>query len=627
MSGVPSVSITEARGAIALPADLDQTAIVVGCSSAGSGLSSFYSSTTTAIAGRGYGDGPDVLTQIIARTQKPTAMYTVPEDAPGTYGTINNASMTGTCVPAVSASTPLGTYEAGVKFVTGGTVGTAGITYRTTLDNGRNWSRLYALGTAGSISIANSGVGFELNPPSAALYTLLNEIKTDFNAHVILTAGSVHGAADNADVVATADATTIATAIALANALRAAYELHRVKTSSSIHGAADNTNAITAPVATDGASCVTLANDLKAKYNLHRVVIAASVHGAADSTNVTSAADAAQGTIVANDATYVRTFAPTFASTDLDDALTALKNNSVEFALLFVVGPISATMAEHIKTGVAALRTVGKRVTAIFSTRLPDFEASETADAWKTSIEADYASFEDSSCCVRAAYGLITDAVTSRQYLRSDLAQFAADVVRVPRVTWPCAPADRAMEGVYLADADGDLVGHDEGPMGEATGLSDDDQGQRFSCDFRAPEPAFRTSTFTTVPWVMYAADERIKNLMVRRVSNAIERVASAVSFAQLGGTTFYTPASAGSPAQLTETGRNRIHAKLYNAIASTFQADIQNADASDPDTGLVQVASTVTISGGNLVTADVTIAPLVLGYLLSINVTVAIQE
>lgn len=121
----------------------------------------------------------------------------------------------------------------------------------------------------------------------AKIYALVNDLKVQFNAHVV-NVTSVHGAADNADVVATANATTKATTIALLNALRAAYELHRVKTAGSVHGAADATNAMAVAALTVSATwteIAALADDFRAKYEAHRVLTAASVHAGADATD------------------------------------------------------------------------------------------------------------------------------------------------------------------------------------------------------------------------------------------------------------------------------------------------------------------------------------------------------
>lgn len=64
----------------------------------------------------------------------------------------------GTSVPTIDSAThPNDDYEAYIVFVTGGTRGTAGITYKWSLDGGRTLSPTTALGTATSIVIPGSG--------------------------------------------------------------------------------------------------------------------------------------------------------------------------------------------------------------------------------------------------------------------------------------------------------------------------------------------------------------------------------------------------------------------------------------------------------------------------------------
>lgn len=121
------------------------------------------------------------------------------------------------------------------------------------------------------------------------LYTLANDLKDQYEAHRVLTTGTVHGAADATNVVTAADATTQATLYLLLNDLKAQYEAHRVLTTSSVHGAADATNVVSAADATTLATAITLANELKVDYEAHRILTAASVHGAADATDVVTA--------------------------------------------------------------------------------------------------------------------------------------------------------------------------------------------------------------------------------------------------------------------------------------------------------------------------------------------------
>jgi hypothetical protein len=639
MSGTYEITVSEARGFVAVSADIDRLAVVMGCSSVGSGLSPFYLSGQSAVAGVGYSDAADILTTIIEQPQDngtarkfPAALYRTPITTQGSYGAVDSSGVTGTVVvTAHSATKPYGTYEAYFRIITGGMVGTDGITYVWSLSNGRDLSNVTALGTATSLTLPNSNVQFDLAPASAdltALNTLINEIYTDFNAHVILTAGGVHGASDAADVVSIASASDTATRIARINALRAAYILHIAKTAGGVHGAADTTDVIVAPVATDDASALILALDMKAKYNAHRVLTTAAVHGAADSTNAVTSSSPSAGAFAAGDFVKCRTFGPAPSSSDVDAAFTALKNAPIDFTILVCDFPVDATMFAHISSGLTTLLAAGKRVSAICRTRLPDFESSETETTWGTSIVSNFpTSVTDSRIHMRATYQLIKDAMTSRLYRRSDIAQFAADVVRVGRSVIPDAPADQKMAGSSISDSSGTDLGHDEGPRGVFTGLSNDTLGNRFGCVQRLPDYARREDVYATVPWVMYAADERIKNLPTRRIANAMERVAVTAGNASLGGKLFYTPATLTAPARLTAASRAAIQASIFAPLKQEFKDDIQNAEDGGLDTGLVQVNPVITLTGGNLVKVAVTLAPLVFGYLLSLDLILAVQQ
>lgn len=119
---------------------------------------------------------------------------------------------------------------------------------------------------------------------------LVNDLKAMYEAHRVLTAGSVHGAADTTNVVTSADATDLASAITLANDIKTQYNAHRVLTAGGVHGAADTTNPVTSANATDLATLITLINEIRTDYEAHRVLTAGGVHGAADSTNVVTEA-------------------------------------------------------------------------------------------------------------------------------------------------------------------------------------------------------------------------------------------------------------------------------------------------------------------------------------------------
>lgn len=170
----------------------------------------------------------------------------------------------------------------------------------------------------------------------ATLVTLVNEVKSDFNAHLVVTTDlsesitlvnelaadytahiadtNSHTIADATNVLtATIPATNLVEASALANDIKAMYEAHRILVVGSVHPHADAVNTIGSADATDSLSLKTLANELKTKFNLHllalstleecltlvnemaadyeahRVLVAGGEHTAADATNVLTA--------------------------------------------------------------------------------------------------------------------------------------------------------------------------------------------------------------------------------------------------------------------------------------------------------------------------------------------------
>lgn len=117
----------------------------------------------------------------------------------------------------------------------------------------------------------------------AELITLVNELRTDYTAH--LSQATVHTVTDAENVLTAPAATDLTTALTLVNQLRTTYAAHRVDLD--YHNNADNTNTVAAAAATTREEAVTLANQIKTAYNAHRTQ--ATVHANNDATNVTSA--------------------------------------------------------------------------------------------------------------------------------------------------------------------------------------------------------------------------------------------------------------------------------------------------------------------------------------------------
>ncbi len=755
MSGILQVIVTEARGPVAIAANIDNLAVVMGCSSAGSGLSSFFLTPSAAIAARGYGDAVDTLTQIISQKQPggsprlPAAMYTTTVGTAGVYGTIDVTGVTGTAVPVVGATDPLGTYQAGVLIVAGGTVGTTGITYRTRLGQQSAWGPLQRLGTLDSIAIANSGVSFVINPPAAQTALLIAavvEARVNTLAHlanVVAHDGADTSAAQIALAASSVPATGAA-AVTVLNLCLAAMKGHTPNIT--VHNGQDLGNSMSALSAcTDQQSAVVLYDAYAGLYNEHlaatfplsaaglktatatvaapvvltpsdllapglalmavnprRLTFATAgmtpsdapdtvaivgtvggtpvtetlnlaqtaasvssayaystittlsyptadgtgatvaigygqgVHNSADSTNVLTATEPTHGTLIAGDTWGVVTLGPVPDAAGVAAAFVAMAASNLNQALVICDFPCNATMAAVLATGADVMLATGKRVNIVTRTRLPDWETDESEAAWVASVSADYFSFSDSRIHVRATYGLLTDAVTSQVILRSDLAQFAADLCRTPasgnaRSSYTDSPSDRAMANFSLVDSNGVLVGHDEGHMGGATQntLSNNDLGNRFGCNQRIDDPVRYADVFCTFPWVMYASDDRVQNLMARRIATAMERVCVTAGVAALGRKLGYTPADGtpGSQDMLSSVAVSSLQSVLFRALSTEFSGDIQNSGAAAGDgTGLVQVDPVVVVAGGNI-SASATVSPLMFGFLVKLTVTMAVQQ
>ncbi len=640
MSGTYSITVQEARGLVAVNTDIDKTALVLGCSTLGSGLSPFYGSGQAARTGRGYGDAVDSLCQIIEQIQPdnavkvPAAMYTLPVVTAGSYGAVDDTGETGTAVVTFhAATTPNGTYEPYMIVRTGGLIGTAGITFQDSLNGGRSLSNIRSLGTAATYLNTEGNVQWDFSPASAdltALNTLINELFLDLNAHFIYTTDSVHGLADTGHVLSAGTypvASSTATRIARVNAMRAAYEAHRI-TLTSVHGAADAVNVISAAVATDDSTALMLALNLKAVCNAHDAYTTGGVHGAADAVNTTTAADPSAGSLIAGDIIRGRTVAPAPNAAGVTAACAAIAAASIQFALLVCDFDLDAALAAALSAGLATLRTSGKRAMAIARYRLPDFEASEAFSAWGAAYKTEFAAVHDSNIHCRMAFGLITDSMSARQYLRSDIAQFAADVVRVGISTWMDSPSDRAMSNFTLIDASGVTIGHDEGPRGTFTGLSSETQTDPTpGCVQRLASASRMEEVFTTAPWVMAAPDERIRTVMQRRVAIAMEREAVDAAVTLLGGRLSFTAAAGAVPARLTDDSVRTAQKVIYRAVSAISRGHVSNWDDAALDTGLVQVQQDITVGAGNMIGLTVILAPKNFGYTLSVNITLAAQQ
>lgn len=104
------------------------------------------------------GPAPELAIRAIEVFGAEAVMCRATASVANTFDTIIVTGVTGTSVVTKDAACACDDdYEAKVKIVTGGTLGVAGITLQHSLDNGRTWSAITALGTAVVFTIPNSG--------------------------------------------------------------------------------------------------------------------------------------------------------------------------------------------------------------------------------------------------------------------------------------------------------------------------------------------------------------------------------------------------------------------------------------------------------------------------------------
>jgi hypothetical protein len=162
----PDVLITQLDGALGiLPPSAGKMLALCGCSSSGTvATPAAYARISDVQAAFGSGPMVEAAAYAIERYGKPVILCRATSSTAGTQGTIDVTGVVGTSVVSNGGSPAADDdYEVKVVITTGGTRGTAGIVYKYSLDGGRTYSQLTALGTDLTITIPNSGgVNFAL---------------------------------------------------------------------------------------------------------------------------------------------------------------------------------------------------------------------------------------------------------------------------------------------------------------------------------------------------------------------------------------------------------------------------------------------------------------------------------
>lgn len=156
---IPSVTINELDGSLGvLPPSAGKLFAHVGTSSTGP-------FNTPAAFGRAedivanYGRGPMVESACLdlEANGRPVVVVRTGATIAGDPGTLDTAGYTGTATPTLETDVPDDDYDIVLLFVSGGTIGVAGITYQYSLDAGRTYSPVLALGVATEVVFPGTG--------------------------------------------------------------------------------------------------------------------------------------------------------------------------------------------------------------------------------------------------------------------------------------------------------------------------------------------------------------------------------------------------------------------------------------------------------------------------------------
>lgn len=140
----------------------ERLAIVGQCSSGPLNTPGIYSRRSDVVSTFGAGPLVEAACHEIETTGKALVLCRTDKTTVGAYSAITKTGTGTSVITADAATEPFDDYEVRVNWITGATIGVAGATYQYSLDGGRNFSAIQALGTAVFFTIAESNTRFNL---------------------------------------------------------------------------------------------------------------------------------------------------------------------------------------------------------------------------------------------------------------------------------------------------------------------------------------------------------------------------------------------------------------------------------------------------------------------------------
>lgn len=160
--GIPLAKVTKIDGTtnVVKPGSKGICAIIAPCQSGTANAASAHTKPANAVTEFGYGFLTEAAAYIMSVAGNPVVLIRATASTAGANSAVTHVGV-GTSV-VTATGVPLDDFKVLVTFVTGGTIGVAGITYTYSLDGGTNTSAVQALGAAVTITLPNSGLGLAL---------------------------------------------------------------------------------------------------------------------------------------------------------------------------------------------------------------------------------------------------------------------------------------------------------------------------------------------------------------------------------------------------------------------------------------------------------------------------------
>lgn len=440
----PNVAITELDGALgALPPDSGLPLVFVGPADDGPfNTPAAFARTKDLLTNFVGGSTVEAAAYWIERYRRPAIFVRTAASVLGSYldeveaqaGEIGELTdnVSGTCAITVDEeSEPAGTYDVQVVFPVGGEIGVTGIIYQYTLDGGQTWSFAQALGTATEIVLGASGLTLNL-----AAGTIVASDNVSFS-----TTGPIEASAGTLDVNFAGDSVPTIDDSTHPND---DYEVF-VRF---VAGGTRGTPGITYQWSLDGGRTM---SPVTALGSATSIVIPGS--GGVK-------VDLSAGTIVAGDSFAFPTVAPRWNNTELQAALTAVRQSALNWEYVQVVGPVDPDAFDVIDLAFAGMHAAGKYRAWVANTRMPVGDESEAA--YLASLSAAFGSKTTVYGTLCAAADKLTSGVNGRKYRRPVAFVVGAALASASQEIDIADTNRGGLVGVAITDANGNPDEHDE---------------------------------------------------------------------------------------------------------------------------------------------------------------------